>query len=135
MALLPERDCLTCTKQIQWGCETDAMIPLNMDGEELYRCPRRPWLDNPQLYNELFDYYNWMEKGYLPDPGTYDDQGVKFRPFMGIIRTALHDAQKATHERQVARQHTAAAVVDKPSSAKPGGYREHRPRHKPPTGR
>jgi hypothetical protein len=56
------------------------------------RCPRRPYLDEPEWYNQLFEAYSWREKGFLPGAGTWRDQDHRFVTACNIIDRAHSDA-------------------------------------------
>lgn len=71
-------DCVTCTarQKISRGCDQDSpeQYQLNLAGEIHKRCPRRPILDDPSFYQEVFWLYRQMEKGYLVEDGGLNDQ-------------------------------------------------------------
>lgn len=117
MRLLPERDCSDCpaNQRVRWGCEADAPFPLPFDGERVLRCPRKPWLDNTEWYNQLFEAYSWREKGFLPGPGTWRDQDHRFVTACNVIDKAHNDA--SDEERSV--QEAKRAQADRAS--KQGG--------------
>ncbi len=122
--LLPERDCSDCpaSNRVRWGCESDASFPIPFDGERILRCPRKPYLDDPDWYNGIFEAYSWREKGFLPGPGTWRDQDHRFVSACNIIDKAHHDASE--DERQV--QEAKRAQADRASKqggkvGQPGG--------------
>jgi len=49
-----------------------------LDGEPLPRCPRRPILDEPEYFIDLFEDLYWFRKGFLPNEGTWLDQSERF---------------------------------------------------------
>lgn len=120
--LLPERQCHRCTRQVEWGCERDAVIPLIFDGEEIKRCPKRPFLENPVYFNDLYMIHHWVGKGYLPDPGTYEDQGAKLPVLLYIIDAALSEADET-----IAAKHRAAQDHAKAAERLKGGDKVNRP--------
>jgi len=85
--LFPERDCRTCSTQNkrEWGCEKDGLTPFIFGGEYITRCPRRPILDNPHLYAELFEKYHHYKNGLYPDSGGSEDQAYKVMYFFREI--------------------------------------------------
>lgn len=74
--LLPERNCGRCTaaQKVQWGCTADAKLPIELEGEKMLRCPRRPILDDPAFYGEVFGLYRNFQKGFLYDEGSLGSQ-------------------------------------------------------------
>lgn len=101
LALLSERNCKTCTaaQKAQWGCTEDAVIPMRMDGEDYYRCPRRPFLDQPELVNSVLSAYQSYIKGYLPDPGSLEDQGYRYVVSMFLVDAAVNEAKEELDRR------------------------------------
>ncbi len=61
-------------KKELWGCETDAKLPIKLNGEEQLRCPRRPVLEQPEGFRFWLRHYRNYDKGILPDPGAWNDQ-------------------------------------------------------------
>lgn len=103
--LLPERECHSCTapQKAQWGCSKDTPYPVIIDNEQVYRCPRRPFLDNPQWYNAIYSSSSYMERGMLTEEGTWLDQPAKLSEALQVVGTAHNDAQdysKAAEERR-----------------------------------
>ncbi len=74
-----------------------------LDGEALDRCPRRPFFDDPKWFSELYHIHGWLEKGFLPDGGTWRDQGAKIPVFMATIDMAVRDGQALLDKRQKAK--------------------------------
>ena len=118
LVLLEDWDCSTCTsfQKKNRGCTEDALKPIVMDDEELMRCPRRPLLDDPIWYDELFWLYGNYKSGILPEPGGLQAQPHKL---MEAIRT-LDRAQKAANgekeegdKRKAALRKRAASVLNK----------------------
>ncbi len=71
-----------------------------MDGEDLWHCPRRPFLDSPEWFNWLFTSYQWMKRGFLPDGGTWLDQGAKLVELLQVIDVAIHDANETKRKQE-----------------------------------
>lgn len=95
--LLPTYDCNTCTawQKQERGCEQDAMIPLQMDGEDLWRCPRRPIFEEPDLWNEMLLLYGQYQEGRFPDDGGLNSQPAKYLLVMQAMSSAQAEAEKA----------------------------------------
>jgi hypothetical protein len=119
--LLSERDCATCTdaNKTHWGCNTNATIPLVLDGENLWRCPRRPYLDRPDWYNSIWQSVSYEEKGMLTEPGTWLDQPAKLVEGSTVVRTAHAEAEDTKRKAEERRRSAAAHAAN--SSA--GGRR------------
>jgi len=109
--LLPDRTCVGCTRQVEWGCESDAALPqFQLDDEVLYRCPVRGFLEDPNGFNHLFSAYRWAKNGHFPDPGTWLDQPSGFMEAIDLIDRALEEASEEDKRRQKYRQAAAAAA-------------------------
>lgn len=106
LILLPKWDCATCTAfhKAERGCEKEPIVPQEMDGEELTRCPRRPLLDDPALFKEAFEVYSWYKRGYFPDQGSYLDQAAAYVQFIDIFERAIAEAKAVKDEREGTRQ-------------------------------
>lgn len=57
-----------------WGCEDNAQLPLKLNGEELWRCPRRPVLEDPDGFRFWLGLYRNYQLGVLPEAGAWLDQ-------------------------------------------------------------
>jgi hypothetical protein len=68
-----------------WGCEGGATLPLTIDGEQDFTCPRRPLLDDPAPYNELFSYANALQSGILPDDGGLQSQPHRLMQLVKLV--------------------------------------------------
>jgi hypothetical protein len=93
--MMPERQCGTCTQQEEWGCkgrkvrptqpdedereswENPAFLPLEIDGKEIYNCPRQHLLEDPHYYSIALKFYAMYMKGFLPQAGAVCDQSNK----------------------------------------------------------
>lgn len=71
-----------------------------MDGEEIYRCPRRPILDQPEFIATVIGQYRTYMRGYLPDAGSLEDQGYRYTVLMGIVENAVTEAQAEIDRRE-----------------------------------
>lgn len=107
--LLPERDCATCTvhQMRNWGCEEDAESLIELDGEELNRCPRREFKEFPAYYGHLMWLYTQWQKGFLPEEGGLNSQPFRLVESIRIIDTAIGAVQ--AHEEEMERRKTARA--------------------------
>lgn len=76
LELFQERKCSTCTpgNKIEWGCDTDAVIPQIIDGQEEWRCPRRPILEQPAEFGYYLKLYRQYRLGVLPESGAMMEQ-------------------------------------------------------------
>ena len=85
-----ELDCRRCTPElkIDYGCEKDSFIPgvWKLNEWEFQRCPLR------LITSQSIEYiraYKFFSKGYLPNPGGWLEQPVKFITAMEIIEREL----------------------------------------------
>lgn len=94
--LFLERDCVKCTdmQKKEWGCEGKAILPVFIDGEPEYTCIRRPILDNPRWFNEIFTMYSMYKNGFLPYEGTYMAQPLSFLQAINVIDATLEECDK-----------------------------------------
>lgn len=102
----PERRCSSCTTKNKetWGCDKDTLTPLKFDGEKLFRCPLRPYKDDPQHYSELFKLYSFREKSILPEAGAYYDQPNYYVEMMLEMDSAIadrHDIKEVTNKEKL----------------------------------
>lgn len=89
MRLMPERQCRGCRRQEEWGCEAElvgdpalgreawrdpAMLPLTVDDEDIYCCPRQNIHRRPAEWGAMLKYYSMYKNGFLPQPGATMDQ-------------------------------------------------------------
>lgn len=98
--MFPERNCSTCN-QVQkrmWGCEGDAEQPVELDGELLTTCIRRPMLDDPEWFNEIYTMYKMYKNGFLPNEGTYQAQPVAVVQIINIIDAVLAECDEIKDE-------------------------------------
>lgn len=90
---MPERTCVGCVNQREWGCTAKkyrevrlgedpaeawvnpSFLPMEVDGDENYfACPRQPLKENPEMWQRLLLYYGMYQKGFLPQSGAVMDQ-------------------------------------------------------------
>ena len=102
LVLLQDRDCAVCTRQTEWGCNASpgdqggawldhAVLPIRIDGEEVWRCPRRPIKDDPGYWRRLLFFYGMFKKGHLPDPGAVSEQSNKAMQMFAIVDDVVAD--------------------------------------------
>ena len=114
---MPERQCVGCTRQKEWGCtakrwrtpdpeEMDgpenwvnpAYLPVTLDGEDTYACPRQHLRENPAAYGKLWFLYGHYKKGHLPDRGGIVDQSNVLMQLFRVLDTANEDIDRAEEE-------------------------------------
>lgn len=122
--LLPERECSKCqpAQKKQWGCDEDISYPVLIDDENVFRCPRRPFLDTPDWFNAIFSSSSYMEKGMLTEVGTWLDQPAKLTQALTVVSKAERDATEykaKADERRKSAQARAAAAAPPPRRAGP----------------
>jgi hypothetical protein len=98
---MPERNCQTCTalQMKVRGCTQDAQQPLTLEGEKLYRCPRRPLLDKTAYFEAVFAHWRTYMKGHLPDVGPLGNQGHRYVTLMRVVEEAVDHAQAEASRR------------------------------------
>ena len=117
LTLLQERDCAVCTRKADWGCDARlnpaalapgepldpsrpelwqdrAFMPIRIDDEEVWRCPRRPVKDDPVYWQRLLFYYGMFKKGHLPDPGAVSEQSNKAMQLFALLDDAVADCSR-----------------------------------------
>ncbi len=84
-------DCSKCGTQQKEsrGCVKKPPMPIRLDGVDLDRCPMRPFFEDPQGYNLIFQQYRWMKDGLLTDPGLILDQAHRFVAYSMVITAAI----------------------------------------------
>ncbi len=104
-----------------WGCdaeETDkedpqtgekiwikaAQVPLVMDGENVWRCPRRPIKDDPKYWEKLLFHYQLFRDGYLTDGGSIMDQSFKAITLFGAVQDIQSEADRQKAENEAVRR-------------------------------
>jgi len=93
MELYPDFDCDNCSaqKKVDRGCEEETPYKYwkDLEGNEQNRCPRRPILENPRMFNTVIRAYNQYQAGYLPHSGGIQDQHCMFPILMGLMQSTL----------------------------------------------
>jgi len=111
---------MSCTAQqkVSRGCEKDApeQYRLVISGQVHMRCPRRPILEDPRTFQELFWLYRQKEKGYLTNTGGLDDQPAGLMQAFRIIDAAL--ANVAAHKKDEQDRKTKRAAMKKGQGAR-----------------
>ena len=99
---MPERQCHRCRRQAEWGCEAfkypsnerdpkaepdadgnwwawakPAMLPMIVDGEEDWSCPRQDIKARGPEWSRMLFYWGFYKKGFLPAEGGLVDQSNK----------------------------------------------------------
>jgi hypothetical protein len=118
---MPERVCTTCVNQALWGCdaeETDeddpqgggkiwlkaSQLPLLIDGENVWRCPRRPILNEPLYWKRLLFHYDLFREGHLPDEGAISSQSFKAMSLFGVLADAMAQCEQDKANAAAAKQ-------------------------------
>jgi hypothetical protein len=83
-------DCQKCSAalKLERGCETDVSIPgmWKIGNDEFSRCPRSLVTTKSIEYLNAYIYF---KQGFLPNPGGWLDQPLKFIQAMRIIETEV----------------------------------------------
>jgi hypothetical protein len=99
---MPERQCHKCKRQTEWGCEASrfvsseedpnaakdadgiwwawskpSMLPMTVDDEESWACPRQDIKQRGPVWSKILFYYGFYKKGHLPQAGGLEDQSNK----------------------------------------------------------
>lgn len=82
--------------EVDW--EDNADLPVKFGApphqEEWWQCPKRPFLDDPQAFNEVLRTWSAKEKGILPYPGSLYDQPAKLVAAWDIVDSALEESRR-----------------------------------------
>jgi hypothetical protein len=126
---MPERQCDRCTRQKEWGCSAvrypshkddpaarpnergewwgwinPADMPLTVDGEETYACPRQDVRTRRMSWQRMLLFYGFYKKGHLPQTGAVMDQSNKAMELFRIFDDANYECDKALEEKDAARR-------------------------------
>jgi hypothetical protein len=83
------------------GCEQDSPIPgaWKIEDWEFQRCPLK--IINQQS-KEYLKAYQFFDKGYLPNPGSWLEQPAKFIDAMRVISREVQEIEKEEQEKLAA---------------------------------
>lgn len=70
------------------------MIPLDIDGEQVWRCPRRPIKDDPAFWHSMMTSYAQYRHGHLPAPGGTDQQPNKLMALISLLNVLVPMAER-----------------------------------------
>lgn len=126
---MPERQCNGCTNQAAWGCKAvclpstaddpkatpdgkggyvlwlnPAYMPLTLDNEETYACPRQDLHEHGYAWHRMLLFYGMYRKGHLPQPGAVMDQSNKAVELFRILDDVNHDCDRVEQTEQKKRQ-------------------------------
>ncbi len=116
---LKDRNCVGCKRQKEWGCDAErtvkswdekgkpreiewkrpALVPLLIDGEEWFQCPRRPLKDNPLYWNFLLSQFVYYRAGHLPAGPAIQDQPAKLMTLLREINGVIGELQENERSR------------------------------------
>ncbi len=77
---------------------------LIIDGEEHRRCPRRPILEDPGHYADIFYLYRQSKEGYLPEDGGLSNQPAKLMELFRETDAALRKVEQHKEEQEAAKR-------------------------------
>lgn len=122
---MPERQCDGCKRQADWGCEAKvhpatektegarrnsngewqvwtkpSRLPLTIDGEESYGCPRQDIKEQPQKWARILLYFGFYTKGHLPEPGGVLDQSNKAMEVFRVLDAINAECDQALREKE-----------------------------------
>ena len=80
---------------------------VEFNGERLTRCPRRPLLDDPTLWGEVFWLYQNYSNGILPEGSALNSNPHKLVQALRVITDAKNAAQSEREDRERRKQRLA----------------------------
>lgn len=104
-----ELDCHDCPPGMQKfrGCmEEVESTEFEFEGETLKRCPLKLVTQTSKLF---LRFYQFMEKGFLPNPGGILDQPNRFVEAIAILNDSISNVQRERRrESEMRKQHATA---------------------------
>lgn len=83
-----------CNARFEAGVWIDrAILPVKLDGEEQYQCPRRPVLDDPHYWSDLFAFWRGFKNGLLPDDGNIMAQSARGWKLLSLLDAYMSGAE------------------------------------------
>jgi hypothetical protein len=114
---------VTCTalQKVDRGCDEPVKGPyvISIAGVEQRRCPRRPILDDPELYSSLFWLYRNAQRGIMVEPGGLQDQPHALTRAFKEIDVAKAHVDKAKEESDARKRRRTAKAGSKRAGARP----------------
>jgi hypothetical protein len=99
-------NCHKCSAEtkINNGCEEDSSIPgvWKLDDWEFQRCPIKIITQQSIEYLKAYELFN---RGFLPNPGGWLEQPVKFIEAMNIISAEIAKMKKEQTEAKASKGH------------------------------
>jgi hypothetical protein len=76
------------------GCTLDSLIPnaWELDGWKFSRCPRKLVTEQSFRYIQAYNFYK--EGHLLPNPGTWQQQPIKFIEVVNFIEMVVRELEK-----------------------------------------
>jgi hypothetical protein len=121
---MPERQCNGCKRQAEWGCEAEkylsskddpearpdvngdwwawrkpALMPLTVDGEEDWSCPRQDVRRRGREWSRMLFYWGFYKKGHLPQAGGLEDQSNKAMELFRVFDDVNAECDQAELDR------------------------------------
>lgn len=92
-------ECRSCDEQLkkERGCTADGMVPFEVDGERLFRCPRS--LITPISW-EYIDAYSLYKVHFLPNGNAWLDESRKFIDAMIVLSNKIAQMENKAIEKQ-----------------------------------
>jgi hypothetical protein len=82
---------------------------LELEGERVMRCLRRPLLDDPQFYGYVLNASGHYQRGLLPGPGGVLDQPALLMSYLAVVEAARLDFQSQKDAQEVDKARRQAA--------------------------
>ena len=127
--MMPERQCNGCKKRVEWGCEAErhpsdkenpaaqpdkngnwwvwskpSILPMIVDGEESYACPRQDLRQHPMEWNKMLLFYGLYKKGHLPERGSVLDQSNRVVEIFRILDDVSFECDQAADAAAIAKR-------------------------------
>jgi len=122
---MPERKCHACTRQKEWGCTAQKVLsdqkdhtaekgadgkwwgwknpshmPMQIDGETIWCCPRRDIRDKGREWAHMLMYYGHYQKGFLPQAGSIVDQSNYAMEAFRVLEQVNAECDEAENDRR-----------------------------------
>ena len=93
---MPELDCSNCSlhQKKERGCEEDTIVPVSIMGEDSYRCPRRPILEDSAAFSYYLRLYRQYRQGTMPEPGGMLEQCALTMDIFSVLDQVYYEVEK-----------------------------------------
>lgn len=95
-------------------------MPIRIEDEEWFQCPRRPLKDHPRFYAELIRHWHFYRNGFLPDPGGLNQQSYALVRMLHHMDGIVEEVREAKRSEEEARRKRQAALNSQITAGKGG---------------